>query len=198
VFAEALASITFALVAYQDFKERMVSDWVWIPSAIAIPILFWESGWLTAAKLAILAIAALATYLLGIFGQADSVALFFMGIGTSYLSPLPQLIGMSIASLIHISYLALKSGSLRIERFMSVEEAQSQNVWIPREVEADGRRVELSSSPEEAWDSLKKYEGSNARVKVSYGVPLAGYMAIGYIAAFIALELIKDLKLLPL
>jgi Flp pilus assembly protein protease CpaA len=192
VFAEALASFTFILVAYQDFKERMVSDWVWIPAAIAIPVSIWESGnlwWLAASKLSILAVAAIATYFLGVFGQADSIALFFMGVGTSYLSPLPQLIGMSIASLVHISYLALRSGSIRIEKFMSVEEAERQNVWIPREIESEGVRVQLSSSPEEAWDSLKKYEGSNAMVKVSYGVPLAGYMAIGYTAAFIALVL---------
>src|SRR5579875_2359904 len=151
----------------------MVSDWVWIPAAIAIPVSFWESGnlwWLTASKLAILAVAAVATYFLGVFGQADSIALFFMlvffladsfafffmGIVSGYLSPLPQLICMCIASLVHISYLALRSGSIRIEKFMSVEEAERQNVWIPREVEAEGARVQLSSSPEEAWESLKK------------------------------------------
>ncbi|MEM0117313.1 MAG: hypothetical protein QXV32_02595 [Conexivisphaerales archaeon] len=192
MFAEALASVTFALVCYQDFKERMVSDWVWIPAIAAVPVSLWESGgslWLTAVKLGIIGVAALATFLLGIFGQADSISLFFMGIGTSLLSPFPQLLGMSIAALLHISYLIIRAGSLRIEKYMSIEEAEKQNVWIPREIEADGEKIDLSASPEEAWESLKKYEGKNARVKVSYGVPLAGYMGIGYIASFIVMLL---------
>lgn len=190
MYAEALVSLTYMIVAYQDFRERMVSDWVWIPAIVSLPIFLWESHslwWLSAIKLGIIGAAALASLLLGIFGQADSVALLFMGVGTGFLSPLPQLVGMSVAALAHISYLVVKSGSFKIERVMSLEEAEKQNVWIPRKVEVDGRSVELKGSPEEVWGALKEYEGKNAKVRGSYGVPLAGYMAIGYIAAFLAM-----------
>jgi hypothetical protein len=192
LFAEAIASVTFCLVLYQDFKDRLVSDLVWIPAALAVPVMLWEAGtlwWLAAVKLGVLAAAAIVVWAAGFFGEADAVSLAFMGIGTSILSPLPQLVGMSVASISHIFYLVVRHRSFRIERMMTVEEAEKQNVWIPREVEMDGKSVELDPSPEKAWGSLKKFEGTEAVVRGSYGVPLAGYMAIGYIAAFVSLLL---------
>ncbi len=188
LIAEALASITFAIVIYQDFKERMVSDLAWIPAVVSLPVLFYESAndWrLTVFKLIVVAIVAGVSWLIGAFGQADSIALAFMGISTYALSPLPQFILMSVAALVHISWLMIKNRSFRIERTMSVEQALEQSVWIPKRLRFEDKEIQLSTNPEEAWQALDEYKGKKGEVIATYGVPLAAYMGIGYILAFI-------------
>lgn len=189
MYTEMLASITFALVAYQDFKERMVSDYVWIPVIVAGVVMLWERPdvWqFSLAKVGIFAALGLLSIALGLFGQADGLTIIAMSVGTAPLSPIPQLFGAAVVAIAHIGYLAIRHGSLKIEKSMPVEEAVKQNVWIPLEVTCEGKTVELEGSPEKAWDALQGYVGKGATVKASYGVPFAGYLAVGYIAAFAA------------
>jgi len=193
MYAELLASVTFALVAYQDFRDRMVSDYAWIPAILAGVVMLWEQPeiWqLSLLKVGIFGAFGALSILLGLFGQADGLAIIAMSIGTSTFSPLPQMLAAAIIALAHITYLVVRHGSFKIEKTMTVEEAVKQNVWIPLEVTCGGIVVELKGSPEEAWDALQGYLGKDATVKASYGVPFAGYLAIGYIAAFAALALL--------
>jgi hypothetical protein len=190
LYAETLASITFTLVAYQDFKERMVSDYVWIPAILAGVVMLWERPdvWIfSLVKVGIFGALGALSILLGLFGQADGLTIIAMAVGTSTLSPIPQMFAAALVAMTHILYLVIRHGSLKIEKTMPVEEAVKQNVWIPLEVICDGQTLELHSSPEKAWDALKGYLGRNATVKASYGVPFAGYLAIGYLVAFVAL-----------
>jgi hypothetical protein len=190
LYAEILASITFALIAYQDFRERMVSDYVWIPAIVAGAVMLWERPdvWIfSLAKVGIFTALGALSIILGVFGQADGLAIIAMSVGTSTLSPIPQMFAAALVAIGHILYLAVRHGSLKIEKTMPVEEAVNQNVWIPLEVTVDGQTVELESSPEKAWNALESYLGKGATVKASYGVPFAGYLAIGYLAAFVAL-----------
>jgi len=190
LYAEILASITFALVAYQDFRERMVSDYVWIPAIVAGVVMLWERPdvWVfSLAKVGIFGALGALSIIFGIFGQADGLTIIAMAVGTSTFSPLPQMLAGALVAIAHICYLLVRHGSLKIEKTMPVEEAIKQNVWIPLEVTCDGRTVELDASPEKAWDSLEGYVGKNATVKTSYGVPFAGYLAVGYLLAFGAL-----------
>jgi hypothetical protein len=190
LYAEILASITFALVAYQDLRERMVSDYVWIPAILAGVVMLWERSdvWvLSLAKVGVFGALGALSIILGLFGQADGLTIIAMAVGTSTLSPVPQMFAAAMVAIAHILYLAIRHGSLKIEKTMAVEEAVKQNVWIPLEVTCDGQTVELDSSPEKAWNALEGYLGRGATVKTSYGVPFAGYLAIGYLAAFVAL-----------
>ena len=190
MYAEILASITFALVAYQDLRERMVSDYVWIPAILAGVVMLWERSdvWvLSLAKVGVFGALGALSIILGLFGQADGLTIIAMAVGTSTLSPVPQMFAAAMVAIAHILYLAIRHGSLKIEKTMAVEEAVKQNVWIPLEVTCDGQTVELDSSPEKAWNALEGYLGRGATVKTSYGVPFAGYLAIGYLAAFVAL-----------
>ncbi len=190
MYAEILASITFALVAYQDFRERMVSDYVWIPAILAGVVMLWERPevWVfSLAKVGIFGALGALSILLGLFGQADGLTIIAMAVGTSVYSPIPQMFAAAVVAIAHILYLAIRHGSLKIEKTMPVEEAVKQNVWIPLEVTCDGKTVELDSSPEKAWDALKDYLGKGATVKASYGVPFAGYLAVGYLVAFAVL-----------
>jgi hypothetical protein len=190
LYAEILASITFALVAYQDLRERMVSDYVWIPAILAGIVMLWERPdvWvLSLAKVGVFGALGALSIILGLFGQADGLTIIAMAVGTSTFSPIPQMFAAAMVAIAHILYLAIRHGSLKIEKTMAVEEAVKQNVWIPLEVTCDGQTVELDSSPEKAWNALEGYLGRGATVKTSYGVPFAGYLAIGYLAAFVAL-----------
>ncbi len=193
MYAELLASITFALVAYQDFRERMVSDYVWIPAILGGVVMLWERPdvWIfSLAKVGIFGALGSLAIILGLFGQADGLTIIAMAVGTSTLSPIPQMFAAAMVAVAHIGYLVIRHGSLKIEKTMPVEEAIKQNVWIPLEVTCDGVVTELESSPEKAWDALQGYLGKNATVKTSYGVPFAGYLAIGYLAAFVVLALL--------
>jgi hypothetical protein len=192
LYAEILASSTFALVAYQDFRDRMVSDWAWAPAAVGAVVVFLERPELidlSAAKLGLFALLGLLSVLLGAFGQADGLALAFMSVGTSYLSPLPQLFAASAMALGHILFLYARSGFRKVERTMTVEEALRQNVWIPQEVTSDGKVSKLDHSPEKAWKQLEGYVGKGAVVRATYGVPLSGYLALGYLVGFVYLML---------
>lgn len=257
LYAEALASITFAIVCYQDFRERMVSDIAWIPAIVAIPVAFWEAGtlwWVVAAKIGILALVAMLGLLFQAFGEGDSIGLTLMGVGVGILSPLPQLMAMAVFALASISFIMIKHGGIRIEKVLPLEEASSQNIWIPVEIMLDGRSIEprgtvhkrsplyslvlvslgvgvgavnsftlvkvlgmIGQDPlrsliiillgcvaggvlgyfvqrngskyEDAWESLNEYKNMGASVKVAHGVPLVGYMAVGYIVYFIYLVL---------
>jgi len=193
MYAEILASITFALVAYQDFRERMVSDYVWMPAIVGGAVMLWERPdvWVfSLAKVGIFGAFGALSIILGVFGQADGLSIIAMAVGTSTYSPIPQMLAAAVVALIHIGYLVIRHGSLKIERVMPVEEAIKQNVWIPLEVTCDGTVTELDGSPEKAWDALQGYLGRGATVKTSYGVPFAGYLAIGYLAAFAAMAIL--------
>jgi hypothetical protein len=192
LYAELLASVTFALVAYYDFKDRMVSDWVWvfaIAGGVAMLVERPDLLVLSLEKVGVLGALGAASILLGFFGQADGLTIVALAVGTSYWSPLPQLFAGAAVAIVHIFFTVLRNGSFKFEKLMPVEEAIKQNVWIPLEVTCEGKTVELDSSPEKAWDQLKEYLGRNAVAKTSYGVPLAGYFAIGYIVAVGALLL---------
>ncbi|MDG6928644.1 MAG: hypothetical protein JRN39_00480 [Nitrososphaerota archaeon] len=189
MFAEALVSVTFALVIYQDFKDRLVADWAWIPAAVAVPVMLYEAGglwWLAAARLGLVAAIAAVSWAAGLFGEADSIAIAAMGIGSSPFSPLLQFLAASAVALTHMAAMMMKHRSFRMETRMSVEDAAGQNVWIPRKILMGEETVRLDSNPSKAWDSLKDYGGRGATVVASYGVPLAGYMAAGYIVFFLS------------
>jgi hypothetical protein len=190
LYAEILASITFALVAYQDFRERMVSDYVWIPAIVAGVVMLWERPevWVfSLAKVGIFGALGALSIIFGLFGQADGLTIIAMAVGTSVFSPIPQMFAAAVVAMSHILYLAVRHGSLKIEKTMPVEEAVKQNTWIPLEVTCDGQMVELDNSPEKAWNALEGYLGKGATVKASYGVPFAGYLAVGYLVAFVVL-----------
>jgi hypothetical protein len=249
LLAEAIASISFALVCYQDFKERMVSDLAWLPAVIAVPVAMWEAGplwWIVVAKIGFLAFVSMVGLLLQAFGEGDAIGLTLMGVGVSTFSPLPQLVAMAVAALLSITILGLRFGTLRVEKVIPLEEAAKQNIWIPVEIIVNGSSVEPrgpihnrsklykmimvmfgagvglansytlvrslgliytypekaalimllgvvagislgylvqrgGSKYEDAWESLNQYKDMQASVKVAYGVPLVGYMGIGYL-----------------
>ncbi|MEM3361634.1 MAG: hypothetical protein QXV85_10570, partial [Candidatus Bathyarchaeia archaeon] len=60
--------------------------------------------------------------------------------------------------------------------------------WVPKALEYDdGKIVFLPTSPEKALDQVKQCCGKNVRVHCDYGIPLAGYVAVGYILKFFLL-----------
>ena len=177
-----------AVIAYQDFKSRLVDDWAFLPSLAFYPIAFpLYPHVLTSVviKASIMCLAGVLIYKAGLAAQADAIVLPLLTFSTGALSPLPAFVVAGIAGSGHLLYVLLKHGLKGLNRTVSIEEALREDKWIPKKVILEGGEEQLPLPPEKAWDKLREYEGEEARVLVSFGAPLAGYFAIGYLGYFL-------------
>lgn len=179
-------SASWLLAAYQDVRDRWVSDYVWVPAFVGGALLLLRSvGPLLALlviKIAGLVVLSYAWRRLGLMADADAIGFPLITLSRNLASPLPELITSLVVALVYITAARLKHGGF--EKTMSPDEALRQNVWIPKKVvNVRTREVrELRGRPEEAWESLKKYSGSREYVVVSgYGVPLVAFFGMGYV-----------------
>lgn len=185
---EVPVCFSMAVIAYQDFRFRLVDDWAFLPAVLFIPLAYILMPWTlfpALFKAAMLGLLGILVYKLGLAAQADGLTLPLLGLSTGLMSPLPAIIGAGIVAGAHITYLFVKHGLKGFSRVMSVEEALKNDKWIPRTVEVEGKVIELPKSPEKAWEMLKDFELTEARVHTSFGTPLAGYLALGYLAYFL-------------
>ena len=185
---EVPVCLSMAIIAYQDFRFRLVDDWAFLPAILFIPLAYILTPWAlfpALFKAAVLGLLGILVYKLGLTAQADGFTLPLLGLSTGFMSPLPAMVGAGAVAGVHIAYMLIKHGLRGLTRVMSVEEALKNDKWIPKMVEMDGKVVELPMPPEKAWEKLKEFELTGARVHVSFGTPLAGYLALGYLAYFL-------------
>ena len=188
MIADLPVCVSMAIIAYQDFKNRLVDDWAFLPSLIFFPLaLLIYPHILTPVivKALIMGLLGLLVYKLGLAAQADAIILPLLTFSTGALSPLPSFVGAGIVGLTHISYVFLKRGSKGFSKIVSVEDALKDDKWIPRKVILGDVEEELPMPPEKAWDKLREYRDEKAEVLVSFGTPLAGYFALGYLGYFL-------------
>lgn len=174
------------VVAYQDFKYRMVDDRAFLPALAFFPLLYWLSPEMLAPvlmKVAMLGCLGLAIYLLGLAAQADAIILPLLALSSDELSPITTFLFSGIVASAHLIYATCKYK--KFERVVDVEGALMDGTWIPVRVIRDGVEEELPRSPEKAWKKLEEFRGENVKVVVSFGTPLAGYFALGYVAHFL-------------
>jgi len=147
LYAQLLIAASFAIAAYQDFRERAVLDLVWIPAAVGVAYsIYWAFPNLEfpVLKLAIVGGIALAFVLLGGVGQADAIGLALIAGDPYQLSPILPLVGGAIVAVAHIGYEYL-SGNARGVRTVPLEKFLREQRWIPKAIVADGTRTDVSN-----------------------------------------------------
>ncbi|MGC9076031.1 MAG: A24 family peptidase [Conexivisphaera sp.] len=192
---EALIAASYLAAAYQDLRSREVEDLTWIPAGagLALMLILGPRSLLVPllVKVGIMAALAAIWRRMGFMASGDVPALAFIGASGCYLSPVPEL----AASLIAVLAIWAAEARLRLRMVVDPEEAMRSGKWIPRRIlgEDGGELEDLSGrTPEEAFEALERWRGKDAggvRAEVSYGVPMAAALGVGYVLARIALLL---------
>ncbi len=203
MLAEALIGVSFAAAAYQDVRERAVSDVVWIPalagSAYAVYMVY-PAVEFEALKLGLIGGVALAFTLLGVIGQADSIALVFVTADPFPVQKLSLIFPLALAMVAavgHISYVWAR-GDARGKKVIPVERFLREQKWIPVAVVVDGVRKEVDADVNVARDEVERMESPGAMVEVKYGVPTVAYLGVGYLAYIVYLAVFNQAALLSL
>jgi len=194
LYAQLLIAASFVLASYQDFRDRAVSDLVWIPAlagvAYAIFSIFEHSPGadleFLVVKVALVGGIALAFTLLGGIGQADAIAIAFVAADPYLLSPFLPLLGAAVVALGHIGY-EFAVGNARGGIVIPMEQFLREQRWIPKAIVSEGSRTEVSSDVNVAREEVEAANKPGASVEVRYGVPTVAYLGIGYVAFLVYL-----------
>jgi hypothetical protein len=174
---------SFAMAAYQDVRDRAVSDLVWIPAvAGAAYSIYWAfpNAEFPIAKLALVAVVALVFTMLGLVGQADAIALVVISADPYDLSPIFPLVAAAAVMAVHVVYEFLV-GNARGTKTIPMEKFLREQRWIPKAIVSDGARKEVSKDVNKARDEVEASNEQGALVEVTYGVPTVAYLGVGYV-----------------
>jgi len=178
-------SLTYMPMVYQDFKERMVADIYLALPYISFIITLYIMGYLALPFLAmstILGVLATIMYKKGLLAIGDVIAMpliFSSAYALRYIVPM-----IAIVFCIHMAWFVSKNG-MKFNRKVSGIEAKKDIKWIP--VKVDGQVVEGSI------DSLYEKLDDKSVVDETYGVPLAGYIALGNMLGIIIYSVLMAL-----
>lgn len=188
MYAQFLIAASFVFAAYQDVKDRAVSDLGWIPALAGVAYIvvsFYVSSSifdleLVLVKVVLIGGIAFAFTFLGGIGQADAIALAFIAADPYPISPLPALFATAVVALSHIGY-EFAIGNARGEKIIPMAQFLREQRWIPRAVISEGTRTEVNSDVNLAREDVEAKGRPNAMVEVSYGVPTVAYLGVGYV-----------------
>ena len=189
---------SFLLAGYQDARERLVSDFYWIPGIIAavLAVAFLPSmDLLLLARIALIGFIAFGFTWFGFIGQADAIALALVASDPTPYAPIPVLLATGVVAIGHIGYLYAR-GTARKPHMVTLEEFRSQAKWIPKALVVNGERREITSDVNISREKAEEHASSSAEaattmVEVQYGVPQVTYIAAGYVAYIIFLALFQ-------
>ncbi len=197
MYAQILIAVSLGIAAFQDVKDRAVSDLVWIPALGGVAYVIYlaftsmnpplESELV---KVAIIGGVALAFVLLGAVGQADAIALAILAADPYRLSPIVPLAFAAGIALVHMGY-EFAAGNARGTKTIPMERFLREQRWIPKAVLADGKRTEVDRDVNVARDEVEAANSPGAMVEVSYGVPTVAYIGVGYIAFVVCLAVLN-------
>jgi Flp pilus assembly protein protease CpaA len=185
LYAQLLIAISLVAGAYQDIRERAVSDLVWIPGVVGIAYMLYalyaggSSVEGSLLRMLIFGGIALVGTLLGRLGQADPIAWTILAADPSQLSPLFPLGAGAILLMGHILVEARK-GNLKKDLTIPLDRFLKEQCWIPRAIVTDQGRVEVDQDVNVAREDVVKKAKQGSMVEVSYGVPHVAYFGIGY------------------
>jgi len=183
VYAEILIGVSLAVAAYQDVKERAVSDLVWIPAlvgaAYSLYALYPDLGF-PGVKFLLVGGIALGFAFFGLVGQADAIAIAFVALDPYVLSPIAPLFAAAFFAIGHFGY-EFAVGNARGGKSIPMEQFVREQRWIPKAVVKDGVRKEVSADVNVAREEAAVPENEGSMVEVSYGVPTVAYLGLGYL-----------------
>ena len=188
MYAQLLIAASFAIAAYQDVRERAVSDLAWLPAIAGVAYVVYsllassltEDLEFVVVKVALIGGIALAFAFFGGIGQADAIALAFLAADPYTLSPLIALFATSIVALIHIGY-EFAAGNARGAKTIPMAQFLREQRWIPKAIVSDGTRAEVSNDVNVAREEVEAAGKPDAMVEVRYGVPTVAYLGVGYV-----------------
>lgn len=197
MYYQLLMLASFLLAGYQDARERLVSDFYWIPgiiAAIAVVVLVPSLDLILLARIGLIGIIAFAFTWFGFIGQADAIALTLISADPAPYAPIPVLIATGAVALGHIGYLYL-SGKAKAH-LVSLEEFRSQAKWIPKALVVNGVRREITNDVNVSRELAEEHatagpQDATTMVEVQYGVPQVSYIAAGYVAYLVFLALFQ-------
>lgn len=198
MYAQILLALSFALGSYQDIKERMVSDLVWIPAAAGVAIILYDAfTWSNTfflqtevLKLALAGFLVVVLYYLGIVGQADLIALVFF-----FSDPYPwsfffAMLGVAAVMGGHMLTRALRRQPI-FKATMPVDQFMREPHWVPSAVIFDGKREAIGRDVNFAREEVQSKRKEGMLVEAKYGTPTLAYYGIGYICYLVLLALLS-------
>jgi hypothetical protein len=198
VYYQLLMLASFLLAGRQDARERLVSDYYWIPGIVAavLAVAFLPSmDLLLVARIGLIGVIAFAFSWFGFIGQADAIALALVASDPTPYAPIPVLLATGVVAIGHIGYLYIK-GTARKPRLITLEEFRTQAKWIPKALVVNGERREITSDVNVSRELTEEHASvgkgdATTMVEVQYGVPQVTYIAAGYVAYLVFLAIFQ-------
>ena len=198
MYYQLLMLASFLLAGYQDARERLVSDFYWIPGVIAavLAVAFLPSmDFMIVARVTLIGVIAFAFAWFGFIGQADAIALTLISSDPTPYAPIPVLLATGAVAIAHIGYL-YATGTARKPKLVTLEEFRKQAKWIPKALVVDGVRREITNDVNVSRELAEEHasagpEDATTMVEVQYGVPQVTYIAAGFVAYLVFLAIFQ-------
>ena len=201
MFLQILMAISFVLAGYQDYRDRLVSDLVWVPAAIGVVIALYflpTQDLFLVARLAVVGVIAFLVTRFGFLGEADGIAFVLLVAQPSILDLFVLFFAIAAVALAAIAYLYI-TGMAGKDKTIPIAQFRSEARWIPKAVVVGGVEREVDKNVNVSREEVEKEADESAMVVVQYGVPNIEYMAVGFIVyvAFLAAFHPQTLLTLP-
>ena len=188
MYGQILIAASFAVAAYQDLKDRAVSDLVWIPAIAGTAFIFYSLAMMgqyadlefDAIRVLLLGGIAFAMVRFGVLGEADLIALVFFAADPYALGVFFAVIGAVLVLVPHLAYVLL-TGEGRGSHIIPVAQFLREQKWIPKATVVEGVRREVDSDVNRAREEVEGLQKEGMQVEVVYGVPDVLYFGIGYV-----------------
>jgi hypothetical protein len=200
LYLQLLMAISFVVAGYQDIKDRLVSDIVWIPAVIGVAISFYflRADWVFLAfEIGLMGVIAFVITWYGFVGQADGIAFILLIAGTIPFGLFPAMIAVAAVVGAAIGYLYL-TGQVGKPKVIPLSQFKKEPRWIPKAVIVGDQRSEVEKDVNISRESMEAVTDESAMVEVQYGVPTVAYLAAGYIVYVIFLAIFQTGTLLSL
>ena len=182
LFLQILMAVSFLIGGYQDLKERLVSDLVWIPAIVGIVLVFYfdsPQAILLLVLLGVVGAIAFASTWLGFLGDADGIALIMILAWFVNADLLALALSFAAMAALVFPYLYL-TGMFRKEIIIPIQQFKSEAKWIPKAVIIGGNRSEMPKDVNVSHDEVEKITDQSAMVEVQYGVANITVLAVAF------------------
>jgi hypothetical protein len=191
---------SFLIAGYQDVRERLVSDLVWIPAIVGVALALYyvpSEDLILLVRIGIIGAIALVITRYGLVGEADGIAFVLVVADPTPLAPLPVLFAVAAVALSHIVYL-YATGLAGKNKVISISQFRREARWIPKAVMIGEEKKEVDSNVNISREDVEKVTDASAMVEVQYGVPTVAYIAAGYMIYLAYLAIFQTSVLLSL
>ncbi|MDA4113599.1 MAG: hypothetical protein OK474_06110 [Thaumarchaeota archaeon] len=200
MFLQILMAASFLIAGYQDVRERLVSDMVWIPAIVGVALALYfvpSEDIVLLVRIGIIGAIALVITRYGFVGEADGIAFVLVVADPTPLAPLPVLFAVAAVALSHIGYL-YATGLAGKTKLIGIAQFRREARWIPKAVIIGEEKKEVDSNVNISREDVEKVADESAMVEVQYGVPTVAYIAVGYMIYLAYLAIFQTSVLLSL